>query len=193
MRLFIAVELTGDARAAIAAEQRRMAAALRQAGDEGIRLVRPEHMHLTLSFLGEVTEERVSGIVAAVEPPFALRPFRLSFGGVGIFPPRGAPRVLWLGVGQGERDAVELQRQVASRMESVGIPPESRPFHPHLTLGRWRDRSSRAGLARTRWDDRTVATIDVAAVTLFRSTLSSAAPVYTALAEGRLAGPEAGS
>jgi 2'-5' RNA ligase len=109
-----------------------------------------------------------------------------------VFPPRGAPRVLWLGVSAGRQAIVDLQQLVATRLAAAGVPPEGRAFHPHLTLARWRDRQavSRRLLAALieRGSDRTVATVTVSAVTLLQSRLSPAGPSYTSLARAGLVG-----
>src|SRR5205085_10582838 len=100
----------------------------------------------------------------------------------------GAPRVLWLGVSSGEREVIDIQRDVADRLERLEIAREARPFHPHLTLARWRDSrpSDRRRLAGV--DAReTVARIDAAAITLVHSRLSSNGPAYTPLCEAPLA------
>src|SRR5262245_54272097 len=105
MRLFIAVDLDDGARAAIAAEQKRL---LRAIGDSGgrssVKAVRPEHMHLTLVFLGEVAEASAAQLTESVREPVAQAPFDLAFGGIGVFPPRGKPNVLRLGVSDGARE-----------------------------------------------------------------------------------------
>src|SRR5689334_23708597 len=103
MRLFVAVDLDDAARAAIALEQKRLTAR----GELGsLRLVRPDHIHLTLVFLGEVAADRAAAIVDAIAAPISQAPFDVTFGGVGMFPERGAPRTLWLGVSTG---ATELR------------------------------------------------------------------------------------
>jgi 2'-5' RNA ligase len=187
MRLFVAIELTDRARAAIAREQERVADAIRARGRRAPRVVDPEHMHLTLAFIGEVPEARAQPIVAAFSMPIPRPPFSIAFGGLGVFPPRGAPHVLWIGVAEGAQDLIDVQKIVASRLAEVGVPPEPRPYHPHLTLARWKD--SRPS-DRPPGDERTpavVARIDVGAVSLFQSQLSSKAPTYTVLATARLA------
>src|SRR5436190_9797038 len=138
MRLFTAIDLGDRARLAIAEAQRRVVASL---GDPGgsLRLVRADHVHLTLVFLGEVDEAVAQSVVAAMSEPFSLAPFALSIGGAGVFPPRGAPRVLWLGVLDGTAEAIALQRLVVDRLAPFGIEREARPFRPHLTLARWRE------------------------------------------------------
>src|SRR5580765_4567627 len=185
MRLFIAIELDEPARAAIAAEQQRVVRAL---GDSArsLKVVRADHMHLTLVFIGEVAEDRAQRIVEAMGRSVPVVPFVMEFGGLGVFPPHGAPRVLWIGVAEGAARATELQAAVADRLAPLGVEKEARPFRPHLTLARWRDgrRSDRPRLPEAMT---TVARTRVEFVTIYQSRLSSAGPTYTALARTALA------
>src|SRR5262249_60404254 len=100
--------------------------------------VRREQMRLTLVFLGGVPEARAAVVVDAIGAAIAQPPFDLTFAGLGVFPPRGAPNVLWIGAGSGADASIALQRELADRVERVGIALERRPFHPHLTLARWK-------------------------------------------------------
>jgi 2'-5' RNA ligase len=187
MRLFAAVELSDDARTAIAAEQQRIATAL-GAVARSLRFVRAGQMHLTLVFIGEIAEVGAGPIVEVMSGDIARAPFQLVFGGVGTFPPGGHPRVLWLGMMQGAEEIMELGALVARRLVAVGVAVEPRPFRPHLTLARWREgRPAR----RPRLPESTdrVARLDVGAVTLYQSRLSPAGPSYTALAHARLICP----
>jgi 2'-5' RNA ligase len=182
LRLFTAIELTESARAAIAGEQR----ALGQ-GRGQLRLVRPEQMHLTLVFIGEVSESRAAAIADLMMTDLPVQPFRIGFGGLGAFPARGAPRVLYLDVVNGMSAAIDLHDKVSDRLVSAGVWRDERPFHPHLTLGRWRESrpSDRPGVsARTE-----VAAVEVDRVTLFQSRLSSSGSAYTRLASSRLVLP----
>ncbi|MBI3493695.1 MAG: RNA 2',3'-cyclic phosphodiesterase, partial [Acidobacteria bacterium] len=120
MRLFVAVDLTDEARRAVAAEQKRLVAGLGAAADS-IRWVQPDQMHLTLVFLGEVDDARVPAVVEMCHRPLDTRPFELEFAGIGVFPPRGAPRALWIGVGDGTEYLVALQRNVAARTKNSGF------------------------------------------------------------------------
>jgi RNA 2',3'-cyclic 3'-phosphodiesterase len=188
VRLFVAVDLTDGARRAIATEQERLAASLDRSARQSLKWVRVDHMHLTLEFLGEVEEGRAAGLVAQMGENIERAPFTIVLGGLGMFPPFGAPRVLWLGLQKGGAEIVELQRAVAGRLHEAGMTTESREFHPHLTLARWR--SSRPGdrrsiLSQDQAAD--VAGVDVTHVTLYRSQLSPQGPSYTALARARLA------
>jgi len=186
MRLFIAIDLDDAARAAIAEEQRRLKAAF---GDtrSSIKWVQPGHMHLTLVFLGEVPEASAPAIVGAIDEPVAQAPFDLAFGGIGVFPPRGAPNVLWIGVAAGGGDAAALQRQIADRVRGLGLASDSRPFQPHLTLARWKSsRGADRARARAAGTDRVVTTVHVDHATLYQSRLSSSGSTYTPLARATL-------
>ena len=186
MRLFVAVDLSEEARQAMAAEQRRIAAALAR-GQTSLKWVRPEHMHLTLVFLGSVDEARVPAVIDALGRDVHTAPFDMVFDGVGAFPPRGAPRVLWTGVTEGAAQLVVLQRDVGQRAAALGIALEDRPFNPHLTLGRWRE-------SRPRDRERALASeglgamarVRVERATLYESRLSPSGPTYTALAHANL-------
>ena len=184
MRLFTAIELTDDVRNAIVATQRRVVSGGKAGGF--LRLARPEHMHLTLVFIGELSEDRGAPILQAMSADLPLRPFRVAFGGLGAFPPRGAPRILYVDVLAGRDEMVVLHRVVAGRLAAAGVPPEPRPYHPHLTLGRWRE--SRPS-DRPKGTGAVIAELGVEAVTLFQSRLSSSGPTYTRLAAAHLVCP----
>ena len=181
MRLFTAIELSEAARAAIAVEQRRIVESL--GGGSRLRLVKPEQMHLTLVFIGEVADERGAAITTLMEQAIPMAPFRISLGGIGAFPPRGAPRALYVDVVDGADAATELHALVAERLGQR----DQRPFRPHVTLGRWRDsRPSDRPKASHR---AVIGSVDVVSVTLFQSRLSPAGPAYTRLAAARLVCP----
>src|SRR6185503_14853417 len=132
MRLFVAVDLSEEARRAMAAEQKRIAAAL-GGRQTSVKWVRPEHMHLTLVFLGSVDEARAGAVVDAIGRDVDAAPFDMVFDGVGVFPPHGEPRVLWTGVRQGAAELVTLHRELGQRAGALGIALDERAFHPHLT------------------------------------------------------------
>lgn len=180
MRLFTAIELSDSARSAVAAEQRRVVESL---GSSRLRLVKPEQMHVTLLFIGEVAEDRAAGIAALMERDIRMAPFRISLGGIGAFPPRGAPRALYVDIVDGAEATIELHARVAERLGQR----DERLFRPHVTLGRWREsRSSDRPKAASR---AVIGAVDVVSVTLFQSRLSSAGPAYTRLAAARLVCP----
>ncbi len=183
-RLFVALEPPEPVRrrlAAIAVELRRDAG---RAGDE-IRWVAPENVHLTLQFLGAVPEERVPDVEAVLRDAAAgARPLALEVRGAGGFPNARRPRVLWAGLTGDIAPLAALAAEVGRRLAPLGFPPEERPFSPHLTLGRARDRRGAPGLAGalagaaqadgTPWR--------ASELTLFESHLSPKGPRYEVVA-----------
>jgi len=186
MRLFVAIDLDDVAREAIASEQTRLKRRLGRT-DRSLRWARPEQMHLTLVFIGSVDEARAAAIIELMSEDIAAKPFTMSFARLGVFPPHRAPSVLWLGVSDGARDAIELQRIVAERLDPAEVPRERRPFHPHLTLARWRaSKPSDRRLVLDASRDAEVARAEVASVTLYQSHLSPSGSTYTPLARAAL-------
>ncbi len=186
MRLFIAADLPDEARQAVASEQKRIASTL--GGSAGtLAWVKPDHTHLTLVFLGDVEEPRVPAVVEAVGRHVEAPSFDITLEGMGVFPARGAPRVLWIGVGDGASRLSELQRELARRIATLGIELEHRPFHPHLTLARWREsRSADREHALSAAPRGLVARARIDGATLYQSRLAPAGPSYTALARANL-------
>jgi len=182
-RLFVALEIGSQAQRQIADEQKRLAETIRGAS---LRWTKYEQLHITLVFIGQVSEERAAAIVDAMRDPLPHPPFRFALGGLGAFPPRGAPRALWIGVKSGGEQVVRVQRLVAERLETLGIERERRPFSPHLTLARWKDSRSSDRPRTTTASPATIASVDAHGVTLFQSHVTSAGSTYTALVECRL-------
>jgi len=138
-------------------------------------------MHLTLAFLGEVSQgfldsarEQLTDVAGRQEA------FTMQLKGLGAFPSPSRARVVWIGTDEGKDDVCSLQNGVVRALTSVGYQPERRPFSPHLTIGRLRlpDDVSRAVAVQFATE---VFTID--RVALFRSVLGSAGPTYSVLAE----------
>lgn len=192
MRLFLAIEVDEAVRAAAAAVQRHVAVAL---GSEAsaLRMVRPAQLHLTLVFLGEVSDDRVPTMMAALEAPLDAAPYTLTFGGIGVFPAHGAPRVLWVGVVRGAAETVAVHGAVLARLirlaaaSGTDVNADERTFTPHLTIGRWRDGRPRHRRALQRVEVAEMRS-RVDAVTLFQSQLGPAGATHTALVRTRLGG-----
>jgi RNA 2',3'-cyclic 3'-phosphodiesterase len=184
MRLFIAIDLDEDSRSAIASEQARLKAA---APESSLRWVRTEQLHMTLVFIGQVDDERGARMREAFGRPVDQAAFDLTFGGIGAFPPRGAPRALWIGTLDGRAELEALQRELAARAVQLGAVLEPRAFSPHLTIARWKSSKPsdrRRALAGARAEPLARVRIDHA--TLYRSELSSSGSTYTALAQANL-------
>jgi 2'-5' RNA ligase len=186
MRLFLAVDLDAAARAAIAATQKRVAAALADSASK-ISWVKPDRMHLTVVFLGEVAEARVPPLVESIGRDIDGKPFEIAFENVGVFPERGAPRVVWVGVSGADAALHDLYAELVRRVAAPDIAIESRPFHPHLTLGRFKTSrpSDRRRVLAVAQAGR-IASVTVEGVTLYHSRLSSEGPTYTPLARATL-------
>ncbi|MCH7841832.1 MAG: RNA 2',3'-cyclic phosphodiesterase [Chloroflexi bacterium] len=104
-----------------------------------VRWVRPEGIHLTLKFMGDIPPGTVERVLKTL-PPVAARfnPFKLSLSGLGVFPNARSPRVLWAGL-DGELEVLSaLQLAIDDALGELGLPKEQRAFSPHLTLGRVR-------------------------------------------------------
>ncbi len=100
---------------------------------------RPEGIHLTLKFLGEISEDKIAPLKTIMEQvSFIQKPFEIEIGGTGIFPDARRPRVFWVGITQGVEQVTELATQLNTQISELGFPKEERKFNPHLTLGRVR-------------------------------------------------------
>jgi 2'-5' RNA ligase len=187
VRLFIATDLDDAAREAIAALQWQLKR--RAASGSSLKWTKPEQWHVTLAFIGEADEMLSSKLIVATQKRPAQPPFDVTFDRVGMFPPRGAPRVLWLGVGEGADAMTALQGEIASRVEALGIALERRTFHPHLTLARWHDgRPSDRRALDDVGDIGKIARVHIDHATLYRSQLSSSGAIYTPMARVTLSG-----
>jgi 2'-5' RNA ligase len=144
-------------------------------------------LHVTLVFLGEIAEGRVPPIVHVMSSGVAVRPFTLGFGGLVIFPARGTPRVLSLGVTDGEAAVAAVRQCLAERLKGLDVALDDRPFSPHLTLARWRDSGSddRRCIATVSGVE-AVARVSVEWATLYESRLTPLGPTYRALARAQL-------
>jgi 2'-5' RNA ligase len=198
MRLFTAIELTEDVRAAVIGTQQELRRSLDRSNE--VRWVRSEHLHLTLTFMPAVDPVDAGRIGGSLARPIVEEPFQLMFGGIGVFPEWDAPRVVWLGITKGVEALRRVHEEVAARLDEHGVPKDPKPFTPHLTLGRWRHRRGRVSggrvadltpetqyLRQFRAQDRDPSPgnpsplMQVESVTLFESRLSSSGPSYTAL------------
>src|SRR5262245_48000710 len=135
MRLFTAVTLGSTVEAQATAGLERLRALAPKA-----RWVHPDGFHLTLVFLGEVSDAQFPAIGDALMPvSHHHTPFTLAIQGGGSFGAPGHPSVLWAGV-RGDTSALQaLQAEVAAALEPLGFPREKRMYTPHLTLARAKD------------------------------------------------------
>lgn len=148
----------------------------RSLGDR-IRWTRSENVHLTLKFLGDVPEEKLDDVSAALRGLCAGHaPFDSSISGFGAFPNARRARILWAGVGS--EAIVALAADIDAAFEPLGFERERRPYVPHATLGRVRGRPARVELPPT-VPGETV--FQIRRVELMESTLSAGGSLYETL------------
>ncbi|HZP42828.1 MAG TPA: RNA 2',3'-cyclic phosphodiesterase [Candidatus Binatia bacterium] len=182
MRCFVAVDVSPDVRAALGAAQAELRAAARRAD---VRWAEPAQFHVTLQFLGAVSDERVPEVVAALgEPARHAAPIALAADGLGAFPSVRRPRVVWAGMGGDVAALARLAGAVGRALAPLGFEPEARGFHAHLTLGRVRSPRGIGRLATALEAARDVAlgTWTAPEVVLYQSRLRPTGAVYEAVA-----------
>jgi 2'-5' RNA ligase len=184
MRTFIAIEIPAE----IIKEMAKVQDELKRSGaDAG--WTRPEGIHLTLKFLGEVPETKIEEIKnALVQAAEATSRFRLKIAGAGAFPNPKNPRVVWLGV-SGDSDRLSaLQGSVEKSMTAIGFDREERAFSPHLTLARIKYLRPRYSWQKAidSIKDIRLAEFDVDHVSLMRSDIKPSGAVYTEIGSVRL-------
>jgi 2'-5' RNA ligase len=185
IRSFVAVELTDAARRALAGVQRDLKT---QAPPGAVRWTRPDSIHLTLQFLGDILPEQVEAVAGALDAACAGRaPFAFELAGAGVFPNLNRPRVVWVGVVEPSGALAALQQRVAQALAPLGFSPEERAFTPHLTIGRAaRDAGPRdlaaLGALVARAGIGSLGRVDVDHVNLMKSNLKPDGAVYTPLA-----------
>jgi 2'-5' RNA ligase len=169
-RLFVAIDLPDSIRQALANLDPHI---------RGARWIDPSQMHLTLGFFDDVPEEVESALrekLVAIE----FGAFFLPVTGVGIFSARGAPKIIWIGVGKAHPHLFQIHKRVQEAALTAGLEPELRPWHPHITIARCRDvsvQSMRKFLQSNK--DFDAGMIRVEAFHLYSSKLTPAGPIHT--------------
>ena len=189
IRAFIVVDIPPQARSALG----DVVDGLTRGGASGVRWVRPEGIHLTLKFLGDIDPALVDTVLGSMtRAARGTGPITLALSGVGTFPNVGNLRVIWAGLKGDLELLIELQSRVDEALHAdEGFPRETRPFTPHLTLGRLRQ-DVPAGVRRRVADVIRQAAIEggaswrVEEVALIRSTLTPSGAVYEVLGVRRL-------
>lgn len=186
MRLFYAIELPATVRDDLA----RHVAALRAAeGGSEVRWERAEKMHVTVRFVGEVEPERVPCLEEACALAAAdVTSSEVTVEEAGTFPARGTPRVWWLGVSDATGGMARLHARLAAELARCGFAPETRPFRPHVTVGRSKrfPRALEPLADAHRTIDFTAQTFDVRELVLVRSELGAGGSRYTTVARCEL-------
>ncbi len=181
MRAFIAVSLSVKAFSSLGLLQRDLA---RSGAD--VKWTAVEHLHLTLKFLADMSEEqrkKIEELLARVAKGY--EPFDIELDGLGAFPSFQAPRVIWVGLAQGEEKLTRLAEAIEQEGASIFLEREQKPFSVHVTLGRVRSGRHLNDLTRLlqtiEWKAPESWSVDT--LSLYQSVLSSAGPHYSLLAD----------
>ena len=182
MRCFIAIDVDQAVKADLADVQTQIMEQVDLWKGE-VKWVRPEAMHLTLKFLGEIKNPQsvtVCNITEAVCQRH--RSFAVDVREVGFFGGRSA-RVVWVGVGRDSQALLDLQADLEGELDQAGWPPEGRRFSAHLTLGRVKQYGAGRALAQGlgAFKELDLGAIPVNTVSVYQSQLRPQGPLYTAL------------
>ncbi len=145
----------------------------------GAEWVPLQNLHITLKFIGEVEQDRLLEISRILQWIRAT-PFLLEPGGVGVFPPKGHPGVMWVGLHKAHPELFRLQKQIDDTLFRIGIEPERRIYHPHITAARCRE-ASEEGIRqwRKRHQEFLMPPFMVQEFVLYSSLLGRGQPIYS--------------
>lgn len=185
IRTFIAIELSEELQAELAAVQEKL-----KASTTGqVKWVEPGNIHLTLKFLGNITTSQVEEVKKILtEASAKLEGFELTLAGAGAFPRPEYPRVVWAGVDEGKERLAQIAELLEKNLEKIGFPREARAFSPHLTLCRIKFLKDKKGFSSliNSLDFRAQNRQRVEKITLMKSTLTPKGPIYTPLYHAQL-------
>ena len=180
LRLFIAIELPSN----IIDGLRNVQEELKDKSNKP-SWAKPENIHLTLKFLGDIETNKIDSMVNILEGIAGKSfSFEISVKGVGTFPAAGTPRVIWVGIEE-NKDMLQLYNNIEEGLAALGFEKERRDFKPHLTIGRIKFLNDRAGLRRglEKVAGLNLARFAVAGFALFKSTLTPEGAIHTRVKE----------
>ena len=169
-RLFVAIDLSDATRRLLADLDPHI---------RGVRWTDPPQMHLTLAFFGDVPQE-VDLALREKLIGIEFGAFFLPVTSVGTFPAKGAPKIIWIGVGNAHPHLFQIHKRVHEAALAAGLQPELRPWHPHITIARCREvsgQSLRKFLQPNKDFDAGMIRVD--AFHLYSSKLTPGGPIHT--------------
>jgi RNA 2',3'-cyclic 3'-phosphodiesterase len=188
MRVFIAIDIDDKIRKAIADLQKQIASKVNvKKGD--LKWVEPNNIHLTLKFLGEISEEQLNQVKEITETvASAHQKFNLEIESVGSFGGRSA-KIVWVGAKKGTDELLALQKDLDDLLAQAGFPKEDREFSAHLTLCRVNHPIAgiKIGEAIAQFSRLKLGSIAAEALCVYQSQLTPAGPNYTILGTFKLA------
>ncbi|KXA95827.1 hypothetical protein AKJ65_00500 [candidate division MSBL1 archaeon SCGC-AAA259E19] len=148
-----------------------------------LKLVEPENIHLTLKFLGNVSENRLELVKEKIRNIEKIDSFELQVNGLGVFPRPSFIRVIWAGVSKGEDKTVDLRKKLDKKLAEIDFEPEDKDFTPHFTIARMKSgRAKDEVLSQIEENsDTNFGSVIVKEVKLKKSELTSEGPIYTTL------------
>jgi len=184
-RTFCAIELPDEVRSQLASHAKRLREAVPEASASWSK---PENVHLTLKFFGNVSPDKLPLISAAASRVIKdSSSFSIRIGGTGVFPKRSRPQVLWVGVEDSSDRLADLQRRLEEEFAHEGFPKENRGYRPHLTIARLRQPEDARQLAEAHIQTEfSFIDVRVNEFVLFRSELSPKGSRYTAISKHEL-------
>ncbi len=181
VRTFVAIEFSAELQREIGQIQSKLKGELSQ-----LKWVAKSNFHLTLKFLGDVDQRKIPMMAVGLKKAIrGLDSFSLGFAGVSGFPGIHLPRVIWLGVSQGNTELVRLQKKVDQELVAQGFESEKRAYHPHLTLARSKPETDLAVVGKRLSQIKVEATrMDlIKSIRIMKSDLHPGGPIYTCLEE----------
>ena len=166
VRAFLGVPLTAEVQETIGSLQNNLKARIRD-----IRWSRPENLHLTLHFFGEIEQENLEQIrVSVLSVKRCHRPFQVDVIGLGAFPDLRRPRVIWLGLNPQDQLG-QLYRDCQRALREAGLVTDSRPYSPHLTIGRAKQRANELTALGGELENKLIGHLPVDRLVLYESRL----------------------
>ena len=179
IRSFIALDLPEDLKKGL----QKLQDTVRKHAD-CIRWVKPDNIHLTLKFLGDIVESQVGPIGRILENMTSgMAPFKLQVKGFGAFPNARNPKVIWMGMDDNQQRLVLFQEKLEETLAAIGFTPEKRDYSPHLTLGRVKDSRGKRDIEQIieKYKNEDLGYFTADTIIFFQSDLQPSGPVYSSL------------
>ena len=184
VRAFIGIELDNSLKSDLKEQLR----ALRKSFPN-LKWVDSKNYHLTLRFLGEVNNETITELKSIINNSAkGINAIKATINQLGAFPHPDHPRVIWLGLGRGKKEMVELHSSLEADIQKLGFSGERHSYTPHLTIARLKKRSSpedslKKTIKNYNWKERELV---IDNITLFKSRLRPSGPIYSLLHQAKI-------
>ena len=178
VRAFLSIDIENQALyPQISETQRKLDTSLAK-----MKLVEIENIHFTLKFFGDTSLPRIDEIESCLSK-IKIEPFEIVVNGVGAFPTKRKPRVIWIGVTQNADRIRDLKMEIDSHLEELGYRPEKKKFTPHATIARIRFIKDAGKLANNLEElvNQPIGSITISKFNMKKSTLTPSGPIYETL------------